>query len=154
MWTFKSPSALTGDAQCGFKCLAWRFGSSAALKMLNRTYSTQFREKKMMQSRNISRGVLVAEIQRQAPLNQVRSLFELSSLVFTSKDIKRGNEKQDSQPPIPLPWVNAVCGSRALSRNNQHDRQSLTIKVSISRYLILTFHCCASLSCSVIRPSY
>lgn len=104
MWTFKSLSALMGDVQCGFKCLAWRFGSSAALKMLNRTYSTQFRKKKMMQSIYIyiyiSRGVLVAEIQRQAPLNQVRSLFELSSLVFTSKDMKGVTKSRTASPYI------------------------------------------------------
>lgn len=43
------------------------------------------------------------EVWRQPPLNQVSCGFELSSLVFTSKDMKGGAESRTGGPPIPLP---------------------------------------------------
>lgn len=58
---------------------------------------------------------------------------------FHIKRHERGSKKQDSRPPIPLPWVTAVWHSLVLSRNNQDDRQWLTMKVSPSPSLMLPF---------------
>lgn len=126
------------------KCLAQSLGSSVVLKMQNGTNLTNFY--KSWRNQEILGGP--SEVRRQAPFEWSSRFLWTFLSCFHIKRHERGSKKQDSQPPIPLPWVTAVCSSRVLSRNNQDYRQSLTIKVSPSLSLMLPF---CTLSLSVIK---
>lgn len=130
----------------------WHGGSPHQPYSKCKTATTNF-DKKLTKSGNISRAELLqAEVRRRAPLNRAGSLFELFSLVFTSKDMKGGAKSRTASPQFLSLESPLSAASRVLSRNNQDYSQSLTIKVSPSPPLMLPFHCCVSLSSSVIKP--
>lgn len=134
-------------------CTIWHEVSGVESRFISCTQNAKRHKpdqflQKLTKSGNIRGSALPSEVRRQAPFEWSSRFLWTFLSCFHIKRHERGSKKQDSQPPIPLPWVTAVCSSHVLSRNNQDYRQSLTIKVSPSLSLMLPF---CTLSLSVIK---